>query len=101
MQPVIANRHCDIPSVPFTPETVVVGRAMPVLCVDVYEVPDEPYQREIAAVDSLKQDDVFVCSTNESTRNCIWGELLSTAARARAARGVLSLTGSSEMRARS
>ena len=74
---------------PLLPETVVVGRAMPVLCLDVYEIPDEPYQQEIAAVDSLKQDDVLVCSTNGSTRICFWGELLSTAAQARGARGAI------------
>ena len=74
---------------PLLPETVVVGRAMPVLCLDVYEIPDEPYQQEIAAVDSLKQDDVLVCSTEGSTRICFWGELLSTAARARGARGAV------------
>ena len=74
---------------PLLPETVVVGRAMPVLCLDVYEIPDEPYQQEIAAVDSLKQNDVLVCSTNGSTRICFWGELLSTAARARGARGAV------------
>ena len=74
---------------PLLPETVVVGRAMPVLCLDVYEIPDEPYQQEIAAVDSLKQDDVLVCSTNGSTRICFWGELLSTAAQARGARGAV------------
>jgi len=74
---------------PLLPETVVVGRAMPVLCLDVYEIPDKPYQEEIAAVDSLKQNDVLVCSTNGSTRICFWGELLSTAARARGARGAV------------
>ena len=74
---------------PLYPEAVVVGRAMPVLCVEVYEMPDEPYQQEIAAVDSLKQNDVIICSTNESPRICIWGELLSTAARARGARGAV------------
>ena len=74
---------------PLHPEAVVVGRAMPVQCVDVYEIPEEPYQQEITAVDSLKQNDVFVCATNQSTRNCIWGELLSTAARARGARGAI------------
>lgn len=74
---------------PLLPETVVVGRAMPVLCLDVYEIPDEPYQQEIAAVDSLKQNDVLVCSTDGSTRICFWGELLSTAARARGARGAV------------
>jgi len=74
---------------PLLPETVVVGRAMPVLCLDVYEIPDEPYQQEIAAVDSLKQNDVIICSTNGSTRICFWGELLSTAAQARGARGAV------------
>ena len=74
---------------PLYPEAVVVGRVMPVLCVEVYEMPDEPYQQEIAAVDSLKQNDVIICSTNESPRICIWGELLSTAARARGARGAV------------
>ena len=74
---------------PLLPETVVVGRAMPVLCLEVYKIPDEPYQQEIAAVDNLKQDDVLICSTNESTRICFWGELLSTAARARGARGAV------------
>ncbi len=74
---------------PLHPQTLVVGRAMPVLCVEVYEIPDEPYQQEIAAVDSLKQNDVLICSTNQSTRICFWGELLSTAARARGARGAV------------
>ena len=74
---------------PLLPDTVVVGRAMPVLCLEVYEIPKEPYQQEIAAVDSLKQDDVLICSTNESTRICFWGELLSTAAQARGARGAV------------
>ena len=74
---------------PLLPETVVVGRAMPVLCLDVYEIPDEPYQQEIAAVDSLKQNDVIICSTNGSTRICFWGELLSTAAQVRGARGAV------------
>ena len=74
---------------PLHPQTLVVGRAMPVLCVEVYEIPDEPYQQEIAAVDNLKQNDVLICSTNGSTRICFWGELLSTAAQARGARGAV------------
>ena len=74
---------------PLYREAVVVGRAMPVLSVDVYEISEDPYQMEIDAVDSLKPNDVLVCSTNYSTRNCFWGELLSTAARARGARGAI------------
>ena len=74
---------------PLYPEAIVVGRAMPVSCVEVYEMPAEPYQQEIAAVDNLKQNDVLICATHESQRICIWGELLSTAARARGARGAV------------
>ena len=74
---------------PLYPEAVVVGRAMTVLCVDVYETPSEPYQMEIESVDSLKPNDVMVSSTNRSIRTCFWGELLSTAARARGARGAV------------
>ncbi len=74
---------------PLYPEAVVAGRAMPVLCVDVYEVSDAPYQKEIEAVDSLSRDSVLLCSTNGSIRNCFWGELLSTAARAKGGRGAV------------
>ena len=74
---------------PLLPTTVVVGRALPVLCLETYEIPENPYQEEIAAVDSLKQNDVLICSTNGSTRICFWGELLSTAARVRGARGAI------------
>ena len=79
---------------PLYPTAIVVGRAMTVQCVDTYEIPDEPYQMEIEAVDSLKPNDVFVCSTSvgePSRSGCIsiWGELLSTAARAHGARGAV------------
>lgn len=74
---------------PLYPEAVVVGRALTVLCVDVYEMSQEPYKMEMESVDSLKPNDVLVCSTNRSTRTCFWGELLSTAARARGARGTV------------
>lgn len=68
---------------------VVVGRAYPVLTADVYKLVDDPYGPEIDAVDSLKPNDVMVVCTQRSTRTCFWGELLSTAARARGARGIV------------
>jgi len=74
---------------PLYPEAVVVGRALTVLCVDIYEVLPEPYKMEMESVDSLKPNDVLVASTNRSIRTCFWGELLSTAARARGARGAV------------
>jgi len=67
----------------------LVGRAYPVLTADVYKLIDDPYGPEIDAVDSLKPNDVMVVCTQRSTRTCFWGELLSTAARARGARGIV------------
>ncbi|MBI4550888.1 MAG: RraA family protein [Candidatus Latescibacteria bacterium] len=74
---------------PLYPEAIVVGRAFTVLSVDVYTIPEEPYKMELEAVDRLKPGDVLVATTNGSTRSSLWGELLSTAARARGARGAV------------
>ncbi len=53
-------------------------------------VPDEnPYELEIALVDDLKRNDVAVLGCGGSRRIAPWGELLSTAARARGAAGCL------------
>jgi len=68
---------------------IVVGRAYTTLTADIYKIIDNPYKGEIEAVDSLKPNDVMVVCTNRSTRTCFWGELLSTAARARGARGII------------
>jgi regulator of RNase E activity RraA len=54
----------------------------------VFEVPDEPYKVTIEALDSLKPDDVPVIVTGDSSA-AVWGELLSTATRARGARGTI------------
>jgi len=74
---------------PMWPGAVVAGRAHTVLSVDIYEVKENPYENEIAAVDSLKPNDVLVGGTNCSTETALWGELLSTASRARGARGAI------------
>jgi len=68
---------------------VVAGRAHTCLSVDIYELKENPYENEIAAVDTLKPNDVLVAGTNCSTETALWGELLSTAARARGARGAI------------
>lgn len=68
---------------------IVVGRAYTVLTANIFQIIDDPYKGEIEAVDSLKSNDIMVVCTNRSTRTCFWGELLSTAARARGARGIV------------
>jgi 4-hydroxy-4-methyl-2-oxoglutarate aldolase len=74
---------------PMWPGAVVAGRAHTVLSVDIYEVKENPYENEIAAVDSLKPNDVLIGGTNCSTETALWGELLSTTSRARGARGAI------------
>lgn len=50
--------------------------------------PDEnPYELEIALIDDLEPNDVVVFGCGGSTRIAPWGELLTTAARARGATG--------------
>lgn len=66
----------------------LVGRAHTVLSSDTYQLPaGDPYGMEIAAIDSTPPNAVVVGATNKSTRTCLWGELLSTATRARGGRG--------------
>ncbi len=74
---------------PIYPDAVVVGRALTMQSVDVYEHDGDVYAHEIAAVDSLQQSNVVVASTQRSTRTCLWGELLSTAAVTRGATGAI------------
>jgi regulator of RNase E activity RraA len=74
---------------PIAPGMRLVGRAHTMLTADIYQRPANPYEKEIAAVDALQPGAVMVAATNGSERTCLWGELLSTAARARGATGAL------------
>jgi len=60
---------------------VLVGFARTVRSVPVDAIPDEPYSAEIDFIDSLRPDDVVV-GTVEAP-GAFWGELFSTAAKAR------------------
>jgi 4-hydroxy-4-methyl-2-oxoglutarate aldolase len=74
---------------PLFPNTCFAGWARTIACVDVYHIPPDPYGLEIEAIDSILLGEVVVVATAESKRNSPWGELLSTAARARGARGAV------------
>lgn len=65
------------------------GWARTISCADIHHIPDNPYGVEIEAVDSLLPGEIAVVGTHKSLRNAPWGELLSTAARARGARGAV------------
>lgn len=74
---------------PLDEAQTMVGFARTGLYREVYRVvPDEnPYELEIALVDDLKQNDIAMLGCGGSRRIAPWGELLSTAARARGAAG--------------
>lgn len=74
---------------PLFPDVSLAGWARTVMCIDDDKIPDEPYAMEIEAIDSIVTGEVAVISTGSSVRNAPWGELLSTAAMARGARGAV------------
>jgi 4-hydroxy-4-methyl-2-oxoglutarate aldolase len=82
LQPGVVPAHPD-------PSQVLVGRAATVLVGPQYEVVDQPYTNQIAAIDALQPGDVVVSGVGGMTNVAVWGELFSNAAKARGARGFL------------
>ncbi len=76
---------------PLDDASVMAGRARTALFMDVYEVTpgENPYELEIALIDSLQQDEIPVFSCGGTGRIAPWGELLTTASLARGAAGAL------------
>jgi regulator of RNase E activity RraA len=68
---------------------VIAGPANPFLVTEVDQIPAEPYVGEIAALDDVRPGEVILVAAGGSARAACWGELFSTAARARGARGTL------------
>jgi regulator of RNase E activity RraA len=73
---------------PLHRDMVVLGRAMPVLAVDVFtekiagtanKLMDKPFGLMLEALDDLKANEVYL-NTGSSPRNALWGELMSTRA---------------------
>ena len=74
---------------PLGPDMVVIGRAMPVLSLDVFEeritgsantLMEKPFGLMLEALDDLHPNEVYLC-TGSSRRNALWGELMSIRAR--------------------
>jgi regulator of RNase E activity RraA len=73
---------------PLRSDMVVIGRAMPVLSVDVFveklagtanPLMAKPFGLMLEALDDLKPGEVYL-NTGSSPRNALWGELMSTRA---------------------
>jgi 4-hydroxy-4-methyl-2-oxoglutarate aldolase len=82
--------HALAPKIrPLDDTLVMFGRARTAQYMPVYHVEPghNPYELEIALIDSLKPDDVAVMACPGENRIAPWGELLTTASRARGAAG--------------
>ncbi|MCS7168573.1 MAG: RraA family protein [Gemmatales bacterium] len=74
---------------PLAPHWRIVGRAVTLAMGPALQMPETPYALEMECVDQLQPGDVLVASTRNDTSCALWGELLSTACRARGAAGVV------------
>ena len=76
---------------PLDDSLVLCGRARTGLYGDVYEAREgeNPYELEIRLIDDLRPGEIPVFACGASGRIAPWGELLSTAARARGAAGAV------------
>jgi 4-hydroxy-4-methyl-2-oxoglutarate aldolase len=87
------TRQAMKPSIrPLDESLVMVGRARTALYADVYAMPapgENPYELEIALIDSLQKDEVPVFACGGTGRIAPWGELLSTASQVRGAAGAV------------
>lgn len=82
---------------PLSPDMVVIGRAMPVLEADVFcesaeisknRLMKKPFGLMFEALDSLKENEVYICS-GASPAYALWGGLMSTRAQSLKASGAV------------
>jgi regulator of RNase E activity RraA len=80
---------------PLSPKMIMIGRAMPVLAGDAFQVTIEesanalsakPFGLMLEALDDLRTNEIYI-STGSSPRNALWGELMSVRALKCGARG--------------
>jgi len=84
------NQSPRLPLLPLTTGgKLLIGRAKTTLWADMAHEDPNPYELELAAIDSCDRDGVIVCAAGGSMRSGIWGELLSGAAINRGCAGVV------------
>lgn len=74
---------------PLKPEWRLFGRAATLSALPVASEPAHPYAVELECIDALRPGDVLVATMNGDRGSALWGELLSTAARAHGATGAV------------
>lgn len=82
--------QCMRPDIqPLVPSMRAWGEAVTARFAAVRDVPKQPYALEIEVVDGLREGQVLVTQCDAEELSAAWGGLLSTAARSRKARGVV------------
>jgi 4-hydroxy-4-methyl-2-oxoglutarate aldolase len=74
---------------PLRPDWKLFGRAATLSAIPVAAEPASPYAVELECVDALRPGEVLVATAHGDRGSALWGELLSTAARARGAAGAV------------
>jgi 4-hydroxy-4-methyl-2-oxoglutarate aldolase len=87
----LGHRTSALPAAlrPLREDWKLFGRAATLSAASVAAEPEKPYAIELECVDSLGPGDVLVATTNGDRSSALWGELLSTACRARGAVGAV------------
>ena len=74
---------------PVHDDMVLVGIAATMLMADQYDYEKDTFSLQFQAIDNLKEGEVMMVAAKGTERAALWGELLSTGARYRGARGVV------------
>jgi regulator of RNase E activity RraA len=82
------HRFLPQPIQPMKEEMKLVGRAMPVLMIDVYGRQAEPFGKLTEALDQLESGEIYLAAGG-TMRCAYWGEILTATARTRGAVGAV------------
>jgi regulator of RNase E activity RraA len=82
------HRFLPQPVQPMRESMVLIGRAMPVLMIDVFGPQVEPFGKLTEALDQLAPGDIYLAAGG-TMRCAYWGEILTATARARGAAGAV------------
>jgi 4-hydroxy-4-methyl-2-oxoglutarate aldolase len=74
---------------PIQDDMKIMGIAATMLMADQYDYSKDTFTLQFQVIDALKPGEVLMVCSNGSERAALWGELLSTAARHRGAKGVV------------
>ena len=86
----IGNYHQFLPQ-PIQPIRItdkIIGRAMPVLMIDVFGPQEQPFGKLTAALDQLEPGEIYVAGGG-AMRCAYWGEIMTATAKKRGAAGAV------------